>query len=155
MTIPAPMVLARQLAALLHKLEWGIGGSVLLWKLGLESAPRDLDIMTSSGHFEEASARIADLLGPGAAVPHPAYRSRFFARYVGRTASVDLFADVRVQRANGPASWAFDPSSIELYDGLPWMRALDWLELYELFDRPDRVDALRAYILAEGNSDAR
>jgi len=59
---------------------------------------------------------------------------------------VDLFAEVRVETSNGVAEWAFQSANLDVRDNLPWMRAEDWLHLYQLFDRPMQVQALRDYL---------
>src|SRR5688572_29199849 len=99
MNEPRPLILAQEIAPLLAGMHWGIGGSLLLWKLGLEAEPRDLDIMTTAQHFPAASQRIALRLGEGVRTPHPTFRSTCFARFESGTAgSIDLFAEVRVER---------------------------------------------------------
>jgi hypothetical protein len=57
-----------------------------------------------------------------------------------------LFADIRVKTAQGIARWEFDPRSVAVKSGLPWMRPADWVELYEIFDRPQRARTLRGYL---------
>ena len=89
-----------------------------MWKLGLESAPHDLDVMTDAEHFPVVSARISQMFGPGQAAPHPRYRSGFFRPFNGRGVPVDLMADVRVQTVEGLVSWDFDTESIAIDDGL-------------------------------------
>jgi hypothetical protein len=111
MIVPPPVAIAQEIAPKLSGLPWAIGGSVLMWKLGLEPAPRDLDVMTDPEHFPRVSALIAEVCGLGRAASHPRYRSGFFRRF----------------------------------DGLPWMRAQDWLVLYQLFGRPERVKVLRLF----------
>jgi hypothetical protein len=128
-------------------MHWGIGGSLLLWKLGLEAQPRDLDIMTTAEHFPAVSQCIAQRLGEGVRTPHATFNSVYFARFDGAgAASIDLFAEVRVKRNGEWVSWSFDPQNVEDWRGLPWMLPAAWLELYELFDRPERVRALREYL---------
>src|SRR5262245_5878290 len=128
---PPPLVLAQEIAPLLAGMHWGIGGSLLLWKLGLETKPNDLDIMTSAADFNAVNLRIAEKFGEGVRTPHPTFRSAHFARFVSDgPASIDLFADVAVKRNDELVSWSFDPRSVEYWLGLPWMRPVDWLELY-------------------------
>jgi hypothetical protein len=147
MEVPPPVRLAQDLAPTLRGLDWGIGGSTLLWKLGLAEVPRDLDLVTTAAHFPEVRRIISLKLGDGAVTPHPVYRSRYFARFAPMgPVSVDLFAEVRVETPDGILEWAFDPAALELRDGLPWMRAEDWVQLYRLFDRPTRVKALTDYL---------
>ena len=149
---PPPLILAHAIAPLLAGLHWGIGGSLLLWKLGLETRPNDLDIMTTAAHFAAASQRIAQRWGEGVRAPHPTFRSAHFAKFAAAgPVSIDLFAEVRVNRGDETASWSFDPQAVEHWRGLPWMLPQAWLELYELFDRPERVKALRAYLAGQAH----
>jgi len=144
---PPPVRLAQDLAPTLRGLDWGIGGSSLLWKLGLSREPRDLDLVTTAAHFPEVRRLISLTLGEGSNTPHPVYRSRHFARFASAgPVAVDLFAQVRVETPRGMVEWTFDPATLELRDGLPWMRAEDWVQLYTLFDRPARVKALTDYL---------
>ncbi len=147
MTIPAPITLAHSIAPLLAGLEWGIGGSVLMWTLGLEPAPRDLDVVTTVDDFDAIRDRVARRLGAPVDVPHSTYQSGCFARFAANgPVSMDLMADIRVRTPEGIIGWDFDPKSVTLRDGLPWMRPEDWVELYELFERPQRALALRRYL---------
>jgi len=147
MASPPPLVLAHEIAPLLAGVNWGIGGSLLLWKLGLEANPRDLDIMTTAADFPLASQRIAQKYGEGVRTPHAAFQSVHFAKFnPDGDVSMDLFAEVRVTKNGDTASWSLDPRGIEYWRGLPWMQPSAWLELYTLFDRPERVNALRAYL---------
>lgn len=149
MELPPPVRLGQELAPALRGLDWGIGGSSLLWNLGLADSPRDLDLVTTVAHFPEARRLVSLRLGEGSAAAHPTYRSRCFVRFAPMgPVPVDLFAGVRVETADGILEWAFDPAALELRDGLPWMRAEDWVQLYKLFDRPARVKALTDYLAA-------
>jgi hypothetical protein len=80
-------------------------------------------------------------------VPHSTYQSGRFVRFaVSEPVAMDLMADLRVRTAQGIIGWNFDPKSVTVSDGLPWMRPEDWVELYELFERPQRALALRNYL---------
>jgi hypothetical protein len=147
MEIPPPIRFAQDFAPSLQGLDWGIGGSSLLWNLGLSEAPRDLDLVTTAAHFPEVHRLISLKLGESSGTPHPTYRSRYFARFAPTgPVSVDLFAEVRVEASSGILEWAFDPGTLKWRDGLPWMRAEDWVQLYTLFDRPTRVKVLTDYL---------
>ena len=102
MEVPPPVRLAQELAPSLRELDWGIGGSSLLWNLGLAEAPRDLDLVTTAAHFPEVRRLISLKLGEGSDTPYPVYRSRYFARFapMGQV-PVDLFAEVRVETSSG------------------------------------------------------
>jgi hypothetical protein len=71
---PPPLMLAKEIAPSLVDMHWGIGGSLLLWKLGLETSPNDLDIMTTAAHFGAVSQRIARRYGGGGGPPQTTFR---------------------------------------------------------------------------------
>jgi hypothetical protein len=111
-----------------------------------------LDLVTTAAHFPEMYRLISLKLGEASSPSHPTYRSRFFARFApGGPVPVDLFADVRVETPNGVVEWAFQSANLDVRDNLPWMRAEDWLHLYQLFDRPAQVKALRDYLAGAGS----
>ncbi|MGL4574686.1 MAG: hypothetical protein ACRCV9_07850, partial [Burkholderiaceae bacterium] len=76
---PAPLALAHHIAPTLNGLQWAIGGSVLLHRLGLEAAPRDLDIVTTDQDFAPLCAQLAQQLQRIERTPHPRYVSQHFA----------------------------------------------------------------------------
>jgi hypothetical protein len=144
---PAPLAAAHALAPLLAHCTWAIGGSTLLYHLGIEPAPRDLDIFTTAQDFARVQAALIEVCGPGHRPQHPRYASAQFAHFTtAQGVSIDLMADIAVRTGQGLQHWQFDPATIVDESGLPWMRAQDWLTLYALFDRPQRVAQLRAYL---------
>jgi hypothetical protein len=152
MNAPAPLQLARALAAPLAGLDWAIGGSTLLHRLGLEPAPADLDIVTTPEHFAQVRACLEARLGTAHRPAHPRWRTVHFARFDARVelsgAPVDVMAGIAVQRGESLERFVFDARRIDRVDGLPWMRAADWLVLYRLFDRAARVQQLEAWLAA-------
>jgi hypothetical protein len=73
--------------------------------------------------------------------------STHFSRFTfPRGVTVDVMAGIRVRTSDEFKSWEFDPRTLLMASGLPWMQARDWLDLYEMFDRPERVTRLRAYL---------
>jgi hypothetical protein len=145
--MPAPVRLAHELAPSLAGLDWAIGGSSLLWRLGIEPAPNDLDLVTTPAHFEPLCAALARRLGPGEHPPHEHYLSAHFLRFgTAATAVVDVMAGIRVRRGTELPVWQFEPRRTQHIDGLPWMPPSDWLTLYALFERPARVAQLQAYL---------
>lgn len=144
---PPALALARRIAPLLGDLPWGIGGSVLLHHLGLEPAPADLDVVTTVEAFPELRDRLAGVLEPAAHTPHPKYLSAGFARLAdAQGVVVEVMAGIAVVDGGLRSTWEFHPATIVRADGLPWMSAGDWLELYRLFDRPARVAQLQRYL---------
>ena len=133
---PGPLLVAREIAPVLADLQWAIGGSTLLFKLGLGEAPLDLDIVVIPEHFESTRHRLSSMLTLRPAAPHPTYASKHFARFLSATGiGVDVMAGIAIRSGSTLTSWDFDPQTVAHVDGLPWMRAEDWVCLYRLFGR--------------------
>jgi hypothetical protein len=144
---PPPLLLARELAPLLTDLNWGIGGSLLLYHLKLVAIPRDLDIVTTPEDFPELQKRLTAFLSAPVQIGHPTYASTHFSRFTSQHGvNLDVMAGIRVRTSTRFKSWEFDPHTISVENELPWMQAQDWLELYELFDRSERATVLRDYL---------
>jgi hypothetical protein len=149
MTSPAPLLLAHELAPLLTGLNWGIGGSLLLYHLELATDPQDLDIVTTAEDFPEIRQRLAAVLASPIQIDHPTYASTHFSRFTSpHRVNLDLMAGIRVRTSTEFKSWEFDPRTLLMVNGLPWMQAQDWLDLYEMFNRPERAAVLRNYLNA-------
>jgi hypothetical protein len=147
MTSPPPLVLVQELAPLLAGLQWGIGGSLLLYNLKLVTDPHDLDIVTTPEDFPELQKRLTAFLGASIPIDHQTYASTHFSRFTSpHGVTLDLMAGIRVRTSAGFKSWEFNPRTVLIANGLPWMQAPDWLELYEMFDRPERVTLLSNYL---------
>jgi hypothetical protein len=146
MKSPASLQLAYRLAPQLAGLDWAIGGSTLLHHLGVEPEPFDLDIVVSTAHFEAAQNKLIALFGDGVQPQHANYQSAHFSRFsVTDGTQVDIMAGIAVLQGSERVTWAFEPTTTVIEDGLPWMRAQDWLVLYTLFDRPERVAQLAGH----------
>lgn len=127
---------------------WGIGGSCLLRRHGVVSQHRDIDIVCSASTFvllHQAFARQGwQLLPP---LPLGPLQSDHFARW--RTPDgqiIELMAGINVVQQGIERRWCFSPSTVEWMHELPWMRLADWLTLYQLFERPQRVAQLQRHI---------
>jgi len=149
-TSPSPLLLAHELAPSLSGLQWGIGGSLLLHHLKLVTDPQDLDIVTTLEDFPELQTRLLSILGPASQIDHPTYASTHFSRFTSpHGVNLDVMADIRVRTTTGLKSWEFDPRTVVKTNGLPWMHPRDWLNVYEMFDRPERVASLRINLNSE------
>ena len=144
--------LAKQLSELLAGTEFGIGGSCLLQQLGIDVTPRDVDIICSEADYLIIHQQLATLLTPITLPTHPEYCSRFFQRFISQDGAtdegigVDLMAGVAVSRQGDKQYFKFEPSRTELQHGIRWMLAADWLVLYQMFNRPQRVLQLTQYL---------
>ncbi len=134
--------------------QWGIGGSVLLVRLGLLRQARDLDLVCTEQVFPTLAGVLSRHYELLAVMPHPLYCSRCFQRFRHPSGLViELMAGIAVRQSDSASQplrdWAFHPEMLEWQGGLPWMTASQWLALYQLFDRPARVCLLTDYLLTD------
>lgn len=145
----AARALAGQLSELLAGTEFGIGGSCLLQQLGLEVTPRDVDIICTEDDYPTIFQRLSTRLSAVELPAHPEYCSQHFQRFVSEEGvGVDLMAGVAVARQGQKDYFSFDPSRTQMQQGIRWMLAEDWLLLYQLFNRPQRVQQLTQLLAA-------
>ena len=140
---PPPLALARALGGDLAGLAWAIGGSLLAWRHGVDVAPSDLDILVAEADFDAVSARLRPRLQPRPVAVDPQYATRRFARWedpIGRR--LDLMAGLGIRRGCRCRFVEFRPETIAWTDGLPWMRAEDWVQIYRLLGRADAASRL-------------
>jgi len=144
--LPA-FILLNQLLPSLRGYRIGVGGSLLLCELGLLHQARDLDLVCAAADFEQLTSVLNCTLRQVAVAPHPRYQSRCFACFVAADGTqLDLMADIAVLDAGEYISWSFDESQLQIRQGIPWMSAQQWLELYQLFQRPARVALLQQWL---------
>ncbi|RVU41806.1 hypothetical protein EOE67_00995 [Rheinheimera riviphila] len=144
--LPA-FTLLTQLLPELQQFRFGVGGSLLLCELGLLSQARDVDLVCAASDFNSISTMLSRTLHQVAVAPHPRYQSRCFACFVAADGTqLDLMADIAVLDAGELISWPFDESQLQRRQGIPWMSVQQWLELYQLFQRPQRVALLQQWL---------
>lgn len=151
--LPA-FILLQQLLPALSNFRFGVGGSLLLTELGLLQQARDLDLVCAAEDFAAISQALADVdypqLRPLVVPLHPLYQSECFARFVAPDGTeIDLMANICVLQSDGLTPWHFDQTYLECRHGIPWMSAVQWLELYQLFQRPERVALLEQYFACQ------
>lgn len=137
------LALLQPLAALT---DWGIGGSLLLVEQQLLQDFRDIDLVCTEAAFVTLDNTLAAIAKPMDITPHPQYCSRFFRRYQHSSGLViELMAGIAVRASAGALQhWQFDPRTVQRRHALPWMTLGDWLVLYQLFERPEKVTIIQA-----------
>ena len=137
----------QQLSTLLKHYSFGIGGSCLLWHLGLEANPGDIDVVCREADFPEICALLATHYQPEAATFNPDFVTSHFARFSQNGArDIELMAGIAVLQQGKRVEWTFHPERCYWQNQICFMPASDWLELYTLFNRPKRVETLRRYL---------
>ena len=124
--------------------DWGIGGSLLLVERQLQEAFRDIDLVCSEAIAPALAARLQQFSTELPVAAHPQYCSRFFRRYQLHSGLViEVMAGIQVRQSAAMQQWPFVPSRCEQRHGVSWMALTDWLELYQLFERPEKVALIR------------
>jgi hypothetical protein len=140
--------LARAIAPRVSQYVWAIGGTTLLFRLGISTdPPRDLDTFTTPEDFPHVAEILKNLYGAGTRPASESYVSEHFLTFTATDGTqIDLMAGAAVMQAGKRITWDFDPTRIDVIDGLPWMQLEDWQTLYALFDRPHRVAQIEQYL---------
>ena len=138
----------QQLSATLKAFQFGVGGSCLLWQLGLETSPNDIDIVCSEDDFAVICNELAAEYQLRDPPPHSEYATTHFARF-SRSGwpDIELMAGIAVKTNGKMQRCQFNPQRCHWQNGICWMPPADWLQLYQLFNRPQRVAQLRHYLV--------
>jgi len=137
----------QQLSELLKPYSFGIGGSCLLWQLGLENNPDDIDVVCREEDFAAICTILAGCYQPAPIAANDQFATRHFARFSKQgQRDIELMAGIAVRQSEKIISWQFHPERCNWQNDICFMPASDWLELYTLFNRPKRVEILRRYL---------
>lgn len=138
----------QHLSALLKPFQFGIGGSCLLWQLGLETSPNDIDIVCSEADFAAIYGALKAEFTEHAVTTHPRYVSAHFCRFSrAGWPDIELMAGIAVKQQGDVKHWSFKPEHCHWQQSICWMPPADWLVLYQLFNRPERVAQLKRYLV--------
>ena len=138
--------IATELVQLLGPTDWAIGGSFLLQSYGIEPQARDLDLVCTLERFEQFKTQLSQYAQTLPVSLHPIYRSKGFARFSKHGLVIELMAGIQVLKDDGLQAFEFQPEKTSWQQDLPLMQLADWLELYQLFERPKRVVQLQHYL---------
>ena len=142
------LIQLQQLSELLRPFQFGVGGSCLLWHLGLEVTPNDIDIVCSEDDFAASCHALAAQYQLQHSPPHSEYATAHFARFSrAGWPDIELMAGIAVKQNDSITHWHFNPQRCHWQNGVCWMPPADWLTLYQLFNRPERVTQLRHYLV--------
>jgi len=138
--------IATELVQRLGPTDWAIGGSFLLQCYGIEPQARDLDLVCTLERFEQFKTLLSHYAHAVPVSLHPIYRSKGFARFSKNGLAIELMAGIQVLTDEGLQQFEFQPEKTSWQQDLPLMQLSDWLELYQLFERPKRVLQLQHYL---------
>ena len=136
------------LSGLLQSYQFGIGGSCLLWHLELEARPNDIDVVCAEADFAAICQKLAADFEQQHRPAHQQYASAHFARFSrAGWPDIELMAGIAVKQHGQLIHWSFKPGHCHWQNAICWMTPADWLQLYQLFNRPQRVAQLRRYLV--------
>ncbi len=145
---PELLTQLQQLCSRLQAFQFGIGGSCLLWQLGLETSPNDIDIVCTEADFSAISAALAADFTLQTVAAHPNFVSANFSRFCrAGWPDIELMAGIAVKQQGMVVNWQFTPQRCHWQNDICWMPPADWLQLYRLFNRPQRVTQLQRYLV--------
>lgn len=130
--------------------EFAIGSSMLLYLSGLVEEARDIDLFINGESAEKVAAILRDLGEVRIKLRQALYTSSSFYTLVCEATDVDIIADFGVVSGNRMGSIHISRESIEREiflngERVPLMYLEDWLELYRMMGRKDKVALLTEY----------
>ncbi|MFA5466834.1 MAG: hypothetical protein WC251_03185 [Candidatus Izemoplasmatales bacterium] len=137
---------------------WGIGGSLVLKRHGIELVVKDIDILTTVEDFEIASKILEDLGKSVHKPPYKGFESKRFASFEISGIEVDLMAGYQVFYDDNIYSYMFTKASVSLKDHfengvINYTSLEDWYILYLLMNRvkdKGKIKALEAHFRDNG-----
>lgn len=137
---------------------WGVGGSVLLQRFGLENEPHDIDILVAEQDVE-CAARVLDKLGTRkTGSEQGSYVTFRFLEYVVDGTDIDVMAGFGIRHTAGIYVYAFDEQAVtdSMVAGtavVPLTAIEDWCVLYQLMaGREQRVRVIEDYLATMGSA---
>lgn len=133
-----------------EKIEWGLGGSLLLFVRGITDHFGDIDIIVKDSDV----LRVNRLLNKmGLLVPKeedPIYHTKGFFNFDIEGVLVQVMSNLTVKYAEKLYTVPFDESSIDKWEPfgqekLPLMYLEDWYVIYQLIERTAKVELLEEH----------
>lgn len=133
-----------------EKIEWGLGGSLLLFVRGIVDQFGDIDLIVK----ESDVLRVNRLLNKmGILVPKeedPIYHSKGFFQFDIDGVIVQVMSNLTVKYDDKLYTVPFDEHSIDKWEPfgqekLPLMYLEDWYVIYQLIRRTEKIERLREH----------
>lgn len=133
-------------------LVWGVGGSVLLHRHGLEDKPNDIDMFVAMEDVQAADHVLAEIgqgkQGKGTDV----FATKHFYEYLIKGVHVDVMAEFALRHGQGLYEYCFNRRSITGTDiigevEIPFTALEDWYVIYQLIPgREAKVKLIEDYL---------
>ncbi|QZY85418.1 hypothetical protein [Exiguobacterium acetylicum] len=114
-----------------ERIQFGIGGSLLLHHHGLPVTPRDIDLVVALADAERAVLLLSEM---GTVVEQDEtslYATEVFQEFMIEGIDLDLMSGLQVRHDEGVFVYPFAEQSIDSV-GLPFMALVDWYVIYQL-----------------------
>lgn len=115
------------------------GGSTLLKHHGLIETTNDLDVFVEPDQFERLDQVLSRVGVKVETKPHADYMTTYFSEYVFEGGDIDVTASFRMKCTDGIYTHPY----IEPVGS--WMRLEEWVVLYTVIGREDRLNRLADY----------
>jgi hypothetical protein len=135
----------------LHHIKYFVGGSMMLFLRGVEVDVHDIDIMVDQMDYIRASHLLGSIAKPVEKEPNSIYQTTYFQMYQMGDISIDIMAEFKVT-INDDALFHY-PSLMLVGErmvhpkvgNIMLMLLEDWLVIYQLIHRPQKVRDICLY----------
>lgn len=115
------------------------GGSTLLKHHGIVQETNDLDVFVEPDQFEKLDKVLSRVGEKKDTEPHPLYMTTYFGEYTFDGTDMDVMASFRMKCTDGIYTHPYiEPNG-------PWMHLEEWIVLYTVIGRAEKVEMLAAY----------
>lgn len=129
-----------------ERIQFGIGGSLLLHHHGLPVTPLDIDLVVALADAERAVLLLSEMGTVLEQDETSLYATEVFQEFMIEGIDLDLMSGLQVRHDEGVFVYPFDEQSIDS-TGLPFMALVDWYVIYQLIPgREQKVAMIEQYL---------
>ena len=132
---------------------WAIGASVMLYFLGLEDEPNDLDILVHESDAKQLDELLKNMGARKDKKYKETFATKYFYSYNVEGIKIDLMGGFIINHTDGEYKLTFDSETIvefKIINGIkiPLSSLEDWYVIYQLIpNRERRTQAIEKYLL--------
>ncbi|MEI4461025.1 hypothetical protein SZL87_01165 [Exiguobacterium indicum] len=120
-----------------ERIQFGIGGSLLLHHHGLPVTPLDIDLVVALADAERTVLLLSEMGTVLEQDEMSLYATEVFKEFMIEGIDLDLMSGLQVHHDEGVFVYPFDEQSIDS-TGLPFMALVDWYVIYQLIPGRDQ-----------------
>ena len=137
------------------KMQYAIGGSMMLKLRSFNVVPKDIDIMVSESDFQDVVDLFQSVAIQVNKASHSPFKTKNFTTFMLDDVSIDLMAGFAYEHSEGIYCAIFDSLSIPDWikiEGvmLPLMSLEEWYVLYSIMNRHEQVKLIEVFWNNEG-----